>query len=269
MLRSGTVSKYHVIQYLANTIRNDQHECQTVINKLVSFTKENGTPSEYKNALEVLLPTSPIYDFLEGRVQSPALTYTRLAEITEAEENERINKEIGERRTRLGAKLGQVSADVTREVLAQSKLEDLYQNIIDWSSDDELRRFNEEKLFQHAYDLLIVLPPEEKTSKRRQLLKLAHDMVIIKHPYQLAWTLELEWNDVEDLEKLDRGVLKEFVSFFPNCGLSKIIQALLGSVQRVATELADCNPGEFDKKEDLRTLSAEERLLILAVSPIL
>ncbi len=251
---------------MANESRSDQHECQTVINKLVSFTKEHGTRSEYKNTLEVLLPTSPIYDFLEGRVQSPALTYTRLAEITEGEEKERINKEIGERRTRLGAKLGQVTADVMREVLAHSKLEDLYQNIIDWSSDDELRRSYEEKLFQHAYDLLIVLPKEEKLWKRSQVTKLAHDMVIIKHPYELAWTLELEWNDIEDLGTLDRGVLMDFVSFFPKSGLSKVIQSLLGSIQVEAIQLADRTDGECDKKEEVKTLSTEERLLILAVS---
>jgi len=187
---------------------------------------------------------------------------------SQGEEKERINKEIGERRTRLGAKLGQVTTDVTREVLAQSKLEDLYQNIIDWSSDDELRRSYEEKLFQRAYDLLIVLSSEEKTAKRSQVMKLAHDMVIIKHPYQLAWTLELEWNDVEDLGKLDRGVLMDFVSFFPESGLSKVIQSLLGSVHIEAIELADRNDGEREKKEEFRILSAEERLLILVVSLI-
>ena len=109
-----------------------------MVDHAVEHAKHNGSRRDYKNALrELYLPTSTIYDFLEGRVPHPGFTYTRLAEITEAEETERINREIGERRTRLGAKIGQVSAEVTREVFAQSDLETIYTEIINWTRDDD------------------------------------------------------------------------------------------------------------------------------------
>jgi Tetratricopeptide repeat len=78
-------------------------------------------------------------------------------------------------------------------VYERSELEDLYQHIIDWTNEDELRRTYEEKLLRHAYDTLVVLPREKKAKKRDQVMKLAHGMVIIKHPFLLAWQIELEW----------------------------------------------------------------------------
>jgi len=236
------------------------------VDNLVGYAKEHGTRAQYKNALLAYLPASPVFQFLEGRVQRPALTYTRLAEITETEEKERTNKEIGERRTRLGAKLGQVTNDVTREVLRTSDLEEIYQSIIDWTSDDIVRREYEEKLLQRAYDHLIVLTPEEKALKRTQVLKLAHDMVVIKHPSHLAWRLELEWRDVEDLHTLDKDTLAEYFEFFPDSGLAKVLRVFLGDYlleweQRKLDEME-----ETEGKKVAKPLTAEEKLILLAVS---
>ncbi|OCL11622.1 hypothetical protein AOQ84DRAFT_373817 [Glonium stellatum] len=172
---------------------DDKHRCQISIDKLIDFARKHGTKAQYARALAVQLPTSPIYEFLEGRLPHPSLTYTRIAEIAEAAEVERINKEIGERKTRLGARIGEVTTEVKREVYERSELEDLYQNIIDWTNEDDLRRAYEEKLLQHAYDTLMVLPGGKKAEKREQVMKLAHGMVIIKHPFLLAWQIELEW----------------------------------------------------------------------------
>jgi len=245
--------------------RDNQHECHVTVDKLVGFAKEHGSRSQYKDALKVYLPSSPIFGYLEGRIQRPALTYTRLAEMTEIEEKEYINKEIGVRRTRLGAKLGQVTADVTREVLRTSALDELYQNIIDWTNDDELRREYEEKLLQRAYDHLVVLTVEEKSAKRSQVMRLAHDMVVIKHPFPLAWHLELEWKDVEDLETIDKGVLAEYMEFFPASGLARILQVFLSDylLNNEREKLADDE--ETTEKQNRRPLNAEEKLILLAV----
>ncbi|KAJ9628688.1 Superkiller protein 3 [Taxawa tesnikishii (nom. ined.)] len=212
---------------------NDKHRCQTTIDKLTSFAKQHGSTAQYKRALEVLLPGSPVYDFLEGRIPHPSHTYTRIAEITEDEEKQRINKEIGERRTRLGATIGQVTAEVKREVLGRSNLEEIYQNLIDWTNDDEVRRQYEEKLLIRAYDTLVVLPNQQKVAKREQVLKLAHGMVIIKHPFRLAWDLHLEWQDVANLQHLDVGILQEYMEFFPESGLGKVFRAFLGTEDRL------------------------------------
>lgn len=210
-------------------VADDKYKCQDVIDKFLGFAKNNGTRLQHKQAQEIVLPTSSIYEYLEGRIPHPAHTYQIMAQITEFEEKERINKEIGERRTRLGAKIGQVTIEVKREALRDSDLEDLYENIINWSTDDEVRRQYEEKLVQRCLEALAVLPPgKEKVEKRAKALKLSTDMVIIKHPFKLAWDIALEWRDPQSLQELDPNVLREYCAFFPTSGLGQILRGFMG-----------------------------------------
>ncbi|KAF2237485.1 TPR-like protein [Viridothelium virens] len=245
--------------------QDDKHRCQTTIDKLTSFAKENGTRAQYKRALEVLLPASSLFDFLEGRIPHPSHTYQKIADIVEIEEKERINKEIGERRTRIGARVGQVTVEVKREVFMLSPLENIYQQIIDWSENDETRREYEEKLLGRAYELLTVLPKEEKQNKRTEVVKQAHGMVIIKHPFQLAWQLELEWKDFEKVSDLDAGILREFIDFFGNDGLAKVLKGYLSSeISPFPYETKEEKEIDEEKDEETPTLlNAEDRLVMM------
>lgn len=238
---------------------DDKHRCQSTVDKLIGFCKQHGTKKQYKRALEVLLPTGPVFEYLEGRIQPPSTTYTRIAEMTEEEEASKIKLEISNRRTRIGATVGQVTTDVKREVFAQSPLEGLYQEVINWSSDDEVRRQYEEKLLERAYATLIVLPTEKKSSKLDQVLTLAEGMVIIHYPFQLAWTLVLESRDLDDLRGLDVNILREYTTLFPESGLSKILQGWLSS------ELSPFPAAPHDEETDGEPpapLSPEDRLLL-------
>ncbi|OWP05159.1 hypothetical protein B2J93_3290 [Marssonina coronariae] len=209
---------------------DDKYKCQAVVDSFLQFAKHQGTRLQYRKAQELVLPTSPIYGYLEGRIPHPAHTYQIIAQITEFEEKERINKEIGERRTRLGAKIGQVTIEVKREVLKDSDLEDIYSQIIEWSNDDEIRRQYEEKLVQRCVDALTVLPPgPEKIVKRKKAMKLATDMVIIKHGFKLAWDIAIEWQDVENIGDLDVTVLREYCEMFPTAGLALVLRGFLSS----------------------------------------
>lgn len=246
-----------VAEIFANA--DDKHRCQTTVDKFISFAKQNGTNSQYKRALEVLLPNGPIYDFLEGRIQPPSLTYTRIAEITEEEEAQNIKQEINSRRTQIGARVGQVTTEVKREVFARSQLEDTYQQIINWSSDDEVRRQYEEKLLERAYETLTNLPAEQKIAKLDQVLTLAEGMVIVHHPFQLAWNLVLESRDMDELRELDVNVLREYVALFPEAGLGNILKAWLTS------ELSPFPPpakSDDDEEKPVEPISAEDRLLL-------
>ncbi|KXG46022.1 Tetratricopeptide-like helical [Penicillium griseofulvum] len=209
---------------------NDEKErCQDLVNKYTKSMKNNGTISQHKHALELQLPGSPLYDFLEGRLPRPSQTYQRLIEITERQEKEFINREIGERRTRLGARIEQVTQEVRREAANKSKLDQYYQGMIDWTNDDTVRREYEEKLFQRAYGELGVLPNSEKEAKRGAVFKAAHDMVIIKHPFEPAWKVFLGWLDVQDYSQYDVGHLREYIEFFPESGLSQVFKGFLSS----------------------------------------
>lgn len=147
----------------------------------------------------MLLPESPIFDFLEGRIPHPSLTYQKLVEMIEAEEKEKINKEIVSRRLRLGAKYDQVVMEVKREVLGTSPLEGLYQEILNWSDDEEVRRTIDTKLLQHGYNKLLVAPKEQKQEQRKKVEKWAEGLVILKYPFELAWKIVIEWRNCESI----------------------------------------------------------------------
>ncbi|KAF2827180.1 hypothetical protein CC86DRAFT_348437 [Ophiobolus disseminans] len=179
---------------------DDAHRSQSAIDKLVDHARKHGTKTQYAKALATQLPSSPVYPYLEGRIPNPAATYTRIAEIHETQEADTIKRLIDERRLRLGATLDSTTSSVKNEVYASSPLEGIYEDIINWTNDDELRREYEEKLLMRAYETLLVLPSGEKAEKRDKVMKLAHDMVVIKHPYLLAWQIELEWRSSLEVE---------------------------------------------------------------------
>jgi superkiller protein 3 len=244
-----------------------------MINKYTNAMKDNGTKTQQKHALELQLPGSPLYGFLEGRLPHPSQTYQRLIEITESQEREFINREIGERRTRLGARIDQVTQEVRREAAKNSRLDQFYHGIIDWTNDDDVRRRYEEKLFQRAYEELGFLPEAEKAAKREAVFKAAYDMVIIKHPFEPAWKLFLGWQDVQEFSDYDVGHLREYIEFFPESGLAKVLQGFLSSElspfpipppdeQERNTDGQESS--ESDDETDDLAIATEDRLLLMA-----
>ncbi|KAI4263989.1 MAG: hypothetical protein L6R42_000897 [Xanthoria sp. 1 TBL-2021] len=261
------LDEYHdATSHLASVFMavDDKTRCQTVVDRYTDFARKCGTRAQYRHSLEMLLPGSEVYDYLEGRILHPAYTYTKIAELLEQDEKEKINYEIGHRRTRLGAKIDQVTADVKKEVLQASDLETIYQCIVDWTEDDATRRLYEEKILQRAYDTLVVLPSALKTKKRDQVLQLAQGLVILKHPFALAWRLNLEWKDVDRIEDLDAGLLREYVEIFPEDGVAKVLRGYLDSE---ISAFPSPTP-EDDDDDDARgkksvTMTAEDRLILM------
>ncbi|KAI4213401.1 MAG: hypothetical protein LQ351_003901 [Letrouitia transgressa] len=243
--------------------RDDNTRCHAVVEKYTDFARKSGTRSQYVRALEILLPSSPLYEHLEGRIPHPSWTFIKVAELTEQEEKENINFEIGQRRTRLGAKIDQVTFEVKREVLQKSKLGIIYQGVIDWTNDDEARRLFEEKLLQHTFETLGVLKETEKPEVQKCVESLAKGMVIIKHPFLLAWKTVLEWNEYGDLESLDVGLLQEFIEFFPDDGLSKVLRGFLDSEISPFPKVTVQEP-EDGPRDDTTSTVEEERLLLMA-----
>lgn len=210
--------------------QNDLNRCHDVTNKFMEFANAHGSRAQYVDALGVILPDGPTYQILEGRVPHPAKTYEKIAQITEADEKKRINTLIGERRTRLGATLGNVTVEVNREILGQSKLGHVYEQLINWSTDDDIRRQYEEKLLRFRYDRLLVFSPgPEKEAELATVQKLAGDMVIIDYPLRLAWDITLNWQDHKEIKDWDVTVLNAYCSHFPESDLYKLLTAYMTS----------------------------------------
>ncbi|PQK10604.1 hypothetical protein BB8028_0002g09240 [Beauveria bassiana] len=209
---------------------DDAYKAQDVADKYVDFARVRGDRLQYADALWIRLPESPLYSILEGRFPAPAKTYETIAVILEDFEKKRINTLIGERRTRLGARLNEVTLEVKNEVYAQSKLESVYQQLINWTSDDELRRTYEEKLIHYCYDRLLALPAgEQKAAELSKVIGLANDMVVIKHPFRLAWDIAINWQDHKEIRDWSAELLHAYCSHFPESDLYKVITAFMTS----------------------------------------
>lgn len=260
-------------------VADEKYRCQDVIDKFILFAKTNGSRTQYKKALELLLPTSPIFDFLQGRLPPPAQTYQQIAQNIEFDEKERINSLIGERRTRLGARIGQVTIEVKREVMSTSDLEFLYTQIINWSDEEGVRRQYEEKLIQRCLDMMTLLPSGlAKAEKKAKVWELATGIVIIKHPFKLAWDISLEWRDPKNIQDLDVNVLKEYCSFFPTAGLTSVLKGFLNSelspfppVPSVESKVQTIYISDSDEEEDEEggvpldePLTAADQLLMIS-----
>jgi superkiller protein 3 len=260
---SAKLDQYHDAAFRLAEIyarSEDKVQCQNVIDKYELFAKKHGSRAQYRRALELILPTSSLYSILEGRVLQPSLTYLRILESAEAEEKEWINTQIGERRTRLGAKIDQVTRQVKCEAIAKFQIEEKYAALIDWTRDDDARHDLEQKLFQRTYDNLLVLPQEAKPGQRDKVLNIANGMVIVKHPFPLAWKVALEWVDAEDLHEWDVNIFREYIGYFPDDGLSKVLRGFLDSD---ASPFPHPDVEEKEGEETPQRLSEADQLILM------
>lgn len=236
---------------------NDMYRCQCAIDDFTKHAQAQGEAS-YVEALEVILPDSPIYPALEGRLPHPAKTYETIARFIETDEKKKINTLIGERRTRIGARVSEVTIEVKREVWGRSRLGPIYREIINWTNDDDLRRVYEEKLLQHCYDRLLVFAPgPDKAAELEVVQKLAQDMVIIKHPFKLAWDITIDWQDHKEIREWDVTILRDYCTFFPDSDLYKIITGFLTSAispfpkqEEPKTEQKDAESTDDESEDD-------------------
>ncbi|KAH6615652.1 hypothetical protein B0J18DRAFT_387961 [Chaetomium sp. MPI-SDFR-AT-0129] len=222
----------HAALKLAEIFRDaeEMYKCQDVVDKFIDHARTHGERAQLVDALDLILPGSPIYPALEGRVPHPAKTYETQAQIVETDEKKRINTLIGERRTRIGARVSEVTLEVKQEVYSQSRLGYVYGQLIDWATDDDVRRTYEEKLLQYCYDRLVAWPPGEQKQREVGIVqKLANDMVIIRHPFKFAWDIAINWQDHKEIQAWDVTVLRQYCSFFPDSDLNRVIMGFLTS----------------------------------------
>ena len=263
---AAKLTQYHAgVLALAQTYadQEDRDQCQNVVDQYELFAKKNGSRAQYRRALEILLPTSPIHGALDGRIPHPSHIYTRLLESAEAEELEWVNSQIGERRTRLGAKIDQVTQQVRSEAIVKFGIEDVYSELINWMTDDDERHKLEERLLLRLYDNLKALPLNEKAAQRDKVLNLANGMVIIRHPFRFAWETALDWVDAESLSHWDPNILNSFIGLFPESGLSMVLRGFLARHNTRHYEDQRASDDGPDSPEESSPLTEADRLILM------
>lgn len=144
----------------------------------------------------------------------------------EKEEEDAITKEINKRRTRLSVTTSaeETKKSVLREVMLVSDLPSLYEKVLAHHlAPDELRRSTEQKLLRYLHTLLLALPSpflkspdaavseakrseeeavagrsrRQKDEIRAKVEEMARGMTTLRLPDELAWTIMLEWPDMQ------------------------------------------------------------------------
>jgi hypothetical protein len=159
----------------------------------------------------------------------------------------------------------------------------MYQRVIDWTDQMETRRVYESKLLRRASETLMVCSPEEKDDRRDTVWRIAHGMVVLNLPDELAWTICVDWRDFEvigkpnstwsrqpnNLELYGKVFLDDLIRSVPKCGLAKVLSAYLASeLSRFLPDERDPSEGDGEQpSEDAIRIPPEEILDDMIVPP--
>lgn len=223
---SGQVSKFVDTSSRIAAVHAENSEdekCLLAIQKALSEAKDHGSPTEIAQSLRLILPVSPFFRLLEDKLPEPADTYVKLATITEAQDSSQISSSIAKGRSRLGVKLDQLTRDVKNTVYSASELEAIYEEIINWSHEEHIRRDAESKLLHRAVEKLKVSHARDKPPQLQRIMSIAKGMTVVKVNELLAWSIVLDWSDVP-LDRLDLNMILTFIAISPGNLYSKALQ---------------------------------------------
>jgi len=278
VLASNRKSFNDLLQAIAGLIRCCENEDN--INKAVEYFETARkfcikNPSDIHDVafLKFQLPGSPIFQYMEGRLPHPSLTFAKLIKYSEKSKKDALAK-----LKRGNLSFGKTAADDSKvfEIYKSSKLPELYENLLNWSNDEEQRRLTENNLLEHVYQMLLVAPANIKPSLVQKVKDLASGSVLLKTPFPFAWEIEIEWSDVVDFKDYDYNLLRSYVDNFPDEPLAKTLTGFLESsispfvvdktsekdkdpsVEKKEKEFSDGTPNEFKDSEEGNEQQQEE-----------
>lgn len=233
---------------------SDATKSAETIEKLLQHHKDHNNIDKVTECLHWYLPGSKYYDLLSTlpppdhtqpllttSYESQCAIYDSLPILIQLKDIHQLNmsqwrlSEMEKRRTRLGApKRDVIEKNLISESSKDSKLEPLYLEILNHpSTSDDLRREIEAALFKFKYDHLLATSLKEAELKQRliqQVMSMATGMVTINVPNLLAWTLMIEWCNVEHLNGYNAILLRRFQVLFPDHPLCGVINGLFAYI---------------------------------------
>jgi superkiller protein 3 len=128
-------------------------------------------------------------------------------------------------------------------------------------------------VLRHAWETLIVCFPEEKDKRRDTVWRIAHGMVVLNLPDELAWTICVDWKDFEligalgiplcsnKLEMYGKMFIQDLIKAVPQSGLAKVVSAyLLSEISGFPPDSPIENGGQENKEESPAKIPPEEIL---------
>ncbi|OAQ35470.1 TPR-like protein [Linnemannia elongata AG-77] len=191
--------------------------------RLIELYTTQEQPHKAIEKIQTLLPGSPLYNTLEEKPNQME-TLRKLAELQEKTDSEFFDREVRLRRGRLGGgTLEQVQNTVRNELYSKSELGSTYEAIL--NLDPENNGDLEQKLLTFYINKTEAISVDKKAGIRDKALELASKMVREDSASALAYETLLKFTDAATPSEYDKALQEQYISSFPNTGLSKIIQA--------------------------------------------
>ncbi|KXN90207.1 Superkiller protein 3 [Leucoagaricus sp. SymC.cos] len=241
---------------------DDPTKTAQVLTKIIDVSRALDDRGKLVDALSYLLPDSPFYPILsklpppdptnptastvasiQSSVYNELPILEEIVDLIEKQEKTFMEREIGRRRTRLGAGgPDQIRKEVGREIWGTSRLPQLYTQITNHpNSSDDLLRSTETKLLQYKANYLHALPVTEefkalKDQLRTEVNELVRGVILLKVPDELAWTLYIEEQDCEIMDEYDFPQIRQMIRLLSDSALSK---AFAGYLRYVSEPVSD------------------------------
>ncbi|KAH8928325.1 hypothetical protein BT69DRAFT_1329743 [Atractiella rhizophila] len=263
---------------MAGTEENEKERWAKEVDVWLTNERKLRSGRKLADSLSLLLPSSPISHLLSSlpppnptaptasayhNLQTLLLnTFPLLLEIIfiyESADAKEIESEVTKRRQRIttGPTLSKVEErrNVLREVKGKSKVVDLYRELLDHPlASDEERKEVEAKLLKWKMEMLDATPEKEERERenlREEISKMAREMVLLKREEQSAWKVVFDWEDWETIyDTPDRLQLWDYITLFPESGLTKLLKAYMRIYDVVSYEYG-AEKDEDDVPEDI------------------
>ncbi|SCV05111.1 LANO_0H00276g1_1 [Lachancea nothofagi CBS 11611] len=211
-----------------------------LVNEIRSF--KNFYKDCQESYLRHMRPGTPMAETLSRHLISPQDALQGLLNIVCSEEQQQVSKLVSRERLKISANQPDYNVKVNSiawEVYENSEVDQLYQQLINITDDDEKRRSLEAKWLEYRIKVLRSMPVHMKPLFFVKVKNMVEDMVIVNHDFLLAWQLYFEWQDCSNLNDMDVNIISRFMKKFPREPLAAILYAW------VCSELSTYNAKEF------------------------
>lgn len=216
----------------ARVLADDREGVYSIAKDVKLYVKKNSQndPAFMQYYYRALLPGTYLAEICGNQILNAESAIENLLKI----ELELESKDIRAQSDKMRLKFNKATASVKVQeykwvVYEKSKIEELYQLLINVTHDDEKRRNLEEDLLRYKFLKLQTIPeseqPEAKNDYKKQVLEMVNGMVLVKHPSLFAWNLFFDLNDFENISDVETEYLINFLKLFRGKGLANIIYA--------------------------------------------
>ncbi|KAG0210738.1 Superkiller protein 3 [Mortierella sp. GBA30] len=203
----------------------DAKKALSTTERLIELYTHEGQMERAIGKIQTLLPGGALYDILDDKPNQME-TLKSLASVQEKTDAEYYEREVRLRRGRLGGgTLEQVQNAVRNDLYNKSELGATYESILqldaDGSKDLEL------KLLEFYINKLEAVANGQKSVVREKAMALASRMIREDSAPALPYEVLFKFTDAASPADYDADLQDQYITKFPNTGLSKMIQAQL------------------------------------------